>query len=229
VRSARCYTGRFSPHAILPGMVSFFVKALVALFTIVDPVGLVPVVLALTAGMAPHERTQVIFRATIIAAIVIAFMGAFGQLIFSSLGVTSEAFSIAGGALLFLVAFDMLFGRPSGTRETRREAREALTREDVSVFPLAIPMIAGPGTITTIILLVSNAGPDPISLGLVGLAALITLAIALVTMLISAQIQKRIGTTGILVLSRVLGMLLAAVALQFILNGIAQFIQHIMR
>jgi len=131
-------------------MLNFFIKALVALFTIVDPVGLVPVVLALTVGMLPHERTLVIIRATIIAGIVIAVFGAFGRFIFTSLGVTSEAFSIAGGALLFVVAFDMLFGRPSGARETRREAREALTREDVSVFPLAIPMIAGPGTITTI-------------------------------------------------------------------------------
>src|SRR5262245_46293980 len=110
-------------------MVGFFVKALVALVTIVDPVGLVPVVLALTAGMTPSERTLVIIRATVIAGIVIAIFGVFGQLIFSSLGVTSEAFSIAGGALLFLVAFDMLFGRQSGTRETRREAREARTRE----------------------------------------------------------------------------------------------------
>lgn len=210
-------------------MVTFFVKALVALFTIVDPVGLVPVVLALTIGMTPRERTVVIFRATIIAGIVIAVFGVFGQFIFSSLGVTPEAFSIAGGALLFLVAFDMLFGRQSGARETRREAREALTREDVSVFPLAIPMIAGPGTITTFILLVSNAGLDAVRLSLVALAALITLAASLATMLISAQIQKRIGTTGILVFSRVLGMLLAAVALQFILNGIAAFVQHTMR
>jgi multiple antibiotic resistance protein len=208
-------------------MLTFFIKALVALFTIVDPVGLVPVVLALTTGMTPGERTLVIFRATVIAGIVMAVFAVFGQLIFTSLGVTSEAFSIAGGALLFLVAFDMLFGRQSGTRETRREAREARTREDVSVFPLAIPMIAGPGTITTIILLVSNAGTDPIQLTLVAVAAIITLAAALVSMLISAQIQKRIGTTGILVLSRVLGMLLAAVALQFILNGIAQFVHYL--
>jgi multiple antibiotic resistance protein len=214
---------------IIVCMVTFFVKALVALFTIVDPVGLVPVVLALTTGMTPPERTLVIFRATIIAGIVIAVFGVFGQFIFSSLGVTSEAFSIAGGMLLFLVAFDMLFGRQSGTRETRREAREARTREDVSVFPLAIPMIAGPGTITTIILLVGNAGADPIQLTLVAIAAILTLGSSLATMLISAQIQKRIGTTGILVLSRVLGILLAAVALQFILNGITLYIQHVAR
>lgn len=205
----------------------FFFKALVALFTVVDPVGLVPVVLGLTVGFAPRARVVVISRATLIAAGVIAAFGIFGQLIFASLGVTGEAFSIAGGALLFLVAIDMLFGRTSGTRETPREAREAREREDISVFPLAIPMIAGPGTITTIILLVGNTGHRPAELAAIAIAATITLVAAWLAMLISGQIQQRIGTTGILVLSRVLGMLLAAVAAQFILNGIGAFIAHV--
>jgi multiple antibiotic resistance protein len=123
----------------------------------------------------------------------------------------------------------MLFGRPSGTRETPREAREARSEarrnEDVSVFPLAIPMIAGPGTITTIILLVNASKPDALQLASVAAAAAITLVAAWFAMMISAQIQKRIGTTGILVVSRVLGMLLAAVAAQFILNGIGSFLR----
>jgi len=207
------------------GRMLFFVKALVALFTVIDPVGLVPVVLTLTAGMAAAERTTVIIRATVIAAGVIVVFGVLGNAIFSSLGVTPEAFSIAGGALLFLVAIDMLFGRQSGARETPREAREARMREDISVFPLAIPMISGPGTITTIILLVDSSGGAPLYLAAIAIAAAITLLAAAAAMLISLQIQKRVGTTGILVLSRVLGMLLAAVATQFILNGIATFIQ----
>jgi multiple antibiotic resistance protein len=204
----------------------FFIKALVALFTVVDPVGLVPVVLGLTAGLAPGERRVVILRATVIAAGVITVFGVLGRAIFSALGVTSEAFSIAGGALLFLVAIDMLFGRPSGTRETPREAREARTREDISVFPLAIPMIAGPGTITTLILLVDSAGGNPLQLSAIAVAAIVTIVAAGIAMLVSLPIQKRIGTTGILVLSRVLGMLLAAVAAQFILNGLAAFMQN---
>src|SRR5579883_69002 len=106
-------------------MVVFFIKALVALFTVVDPVGLVPVVLALTANLSPQERAVVITRAVLIAAIVIAIFGVAGPFIFSSLGVTSEAFSIAGGLLLFLIAIDMLFGRQSGARETPREQRDA--------------------------------------------------------------------------------------------------------
>jgi multiple antibiotic resistance protein len=204
----------------------FFIKALVALFTVIDPIGLVPVVLALTAGMPDSERRWVVTRAAVIAGLVLTIFGVLGRAIFSALGVTSEAFSIAGGALLFLVAFDMLFGRQSGARETRRETREALTREDVSVFPLAIPMIAGPGTITTLILLVDTAGPQPLSLLAIAVAAVVTLAAAWLAMVVSLRIQKSVGTTGILVLSRVEGMLLAAVAAQFILNGVEVFIHQ---
>ena len=134
--------------------------------------------------MSARARFITITRAAIIAGIVIAVFGAFGQQIFDALGVTAEAFSIAGGVLLFLVAIDMLFGRPSGARETPREAREARSEarrnEDVSVFPLAIPMIAGPGTITTIILLVNASKPDALQLASVAAAAAITLVGGLV-------------------------------------------------
>ena len=205
----------------------FLLKAFVAMFTVVDPVGLVPVVITLTAGMPTAERRTVILRAVVIASVVLAFFGVLGQAIFASLGVTSEAFSIAGGALLFMVAIDMLFGRPSGVRETPREAREARLREDVSVFPLAIPMIAGPGSATTLILLLDQSGGDPLKWAAVAIASAATIFACLISMLISLPIQKAIGTTGILVLSRVLGMLLAAVAAQFILNGIAVFVGHL--
>ena len=209
--------------------VSFFIKALVALFTVVDPIGQVPLVLALTAGMPAAKRRRGITRAVLIAGGVIAVFGIFGQAIFTYLGVTAPAFSIAGGALLFLIAIDMLFGRPSGAKETPREAQEAMSKpEDMSVFtfPLAIPMIAGPGTITTVILLVDSASGDPFKLGIVALAATVTLLACWIAMRVSVRIQAAVGTTGILVLSRVLGMLLAAVAVQFILNGLAAFIAH---
>ncbi len=205
----------------------FFFKALVALFTVIDPIGLVPVVLALTAGLPPPERRRVVTRAAAIAGLVMMIFGVLGQAIFASLGVTSEAFSIAGGALLFLVAIDMLFGRPSGARETARETREARTREDVTVFPLAIPLIAGPGTITTLILLVESAGAAAFSLLAIVLASMVTLAAAWLAMVVSVRIQKAVGTTGILVLSRVEGMLLAAVAAQFVLNGVEVFLRQV--
>ena len=166
-------------------MVAFFIKALVALFTVVDPIGLVPIVLSLTPGFAPSLRAIGITRATLTAAGVMAFFGIFGQAIFAYLGVTSEAFSIAGGALLFLVAIEMLFGR-----------------------------------------LINTAQGQAGSLIALAAAAIVTLVAAWIAMRVSLQIQKRIGTTGILVVSRVLGMLLAAVAAQFILNGIAAFVAH---
>ena len=210
-------------------MALFFIKALVALFTVIDPIGLAPVTLALTADVSPYERAFVVTRAAIIAAVVIAIFAVLGEAIFAALGVTSPAFSLAGGALLFLVAIDMLFGRQSGARETAREAREARKREDVSVFPLAIPMIAGPGTLTTISLLNSStvnnsAGPEIVLRLIIGLAAALTLIACWITMRLSLTIEKRIGVTGILVLSRVQGMLLAAVAAQFMLSGLAEFL-----
>jgi multiple antibiotic resistance protein len=207
--------------------VSFFIKALVALFTVVDPIGQVPLVLALTAGMPPAKRRHGITRAVLIAGGVIAVFGIFGHAIFDYLGVTSPAFSIAGGALLFLIAIDMLFGRPSGAKETAREAQDALSRPEensVFTFPLAIPMIAGPGTITTVILLVDDAGGDMLSLLIIAVATVLTLLACWIAMRVSVRIQQLVGTSGILVLSRVLGMLLAAVAVQFILNGLAAFV-----
>jgi multiple antibiotic resistance protein len=148
----------------------------------------------------------------------------FGRWLFDNLGISLMAFDIAGGALLFLVSIDMVFGRPSGARETERESQEARTRDDVSVFPLAIPLIAGPGTLASVILLVSTAGSDVGRIGIVAAAGAITLLLALGAMLMSTLIERRVGTTGILVLSRILGMLLAALAVQFILNGIAQYV-----
>jgi multiple antibiotic resistance protein len=205
----------------------FFLKSLVAMFTVVDPIGLVPVVLGLTANLSTEARRTVVTRAVVIAGIVLFVFAVAGQLIFSSLGVTPAAFSIAGGVLLFLIAIDMLFGRQSGTRETAKEARDALTREDISVFPLAIPLIAGPGALATITLLVSTAGSQVLLLAGVGAATLITLIGAWIAMRVSLPIQQRVGVTGITVVSRVLGMLLAAVAAQFILNGILTFMHQL--
>lgn len=205
-------------------MTAFGLKVLITFFTVIDPVGLVPLVLGLTGNLPGRERRRIITRATLIAGGVIAVFGIFGRFIFDSLGISIDAFNIAGGGLLFLVAIDMLFGRPSGARETAREEQEARTREDISVFPLAIPLIAGPGTIASVILLVSSAGSDPLRLGAVALAGAFTLLVAWITMTMSQLIERRVGTTGILVLSRILGMLLAALAVQFILNGIGQYV-----
>lgn len=204
---------------------TFTISAFVTFLTIIDPVGLAPVVVALTAHLSEAQRKLIITRATFINAGIIAFFALVGRFLLDRLGINLYAFDIAGGVLLFLVAVDMLFGRQSGARETKAESEEAMTREDISVFPLAIPMIAGPGTIATTILYVDLAAPHPLNLLAVAAAIISALLAAWLVMRSSVQIIRLIGRTGILVLSRILDILLAALAIQFILNGIALFLQ----
>jgi len=158
------------------------------------------------------------------ANVQLAFFAIVGRFLLDRLGISLYAFDIAGGVLLFLVAVDMLFGRQSGTRETKTEADEAMTREDISVFPLAIPMIAGPGTIATTILYVDSATPNLPELLAVSAAIASALFAGWLVMRSSSRIIGFFGRTGILVLSRILGILLAALAVQFVLNGITMFI-----
>src|SRR5436305_5661065 len=205
-------------------LLTFTISAFVTFFTIIDPVGLAPVVVALTAHLSEAQRKLIITRATLISAGSIAFFALLGRFLLDRLGINLYAFDIAGGVLLFIVAVDMLFGRQSGTRETKTESEEAMTREDVSVFPLAIPMIAGPGTIATTILYVDIATPHPLDLLAVAAAILSALLAAWLVMRSSLSIIRLFGRTGIMVLSRILGILLAALALQFVLNGIVMFV-----
>jgi multiple antibiotic resistance protein len=204
--------------------VVFTTRAFVTFFTIIDPVGLAPVFIALTAHLNEAQRRAVITRAILISAAIIALFALVGRFLLDRLGITLYAFNMAGGALLFLVAVEMLFGRSPGTRRTAAEEEEAMTREDISVFPLAIPMIAGPGTIATTILYVDQALPDPFRLFSVAAAIATSLLTAWIVMRHSSWIMEHIGRTGILVLSRILGILLAALAIQFILNGLLTFI-----
>lgn len=204
---------------------TFTISAFVTFFTIIDPVGLAPVVVALTAHLSEAQRKLIITRATLISAGIIAFFALVGRFLLDRLSINLYAFDIAGGLLLFLIAVDMLFGRQSGTRETKAESEEAMTREDVSVFPLAIPLIAGPGTIATTILYVDLATPHPLELLAVAAAISSTLLVAWLVMRSSIDIIRLFGRTGILVLSRILGILLAALAIQFILNAVVLFLQ----
>ena len=209
----------------MSALLTFTISAFVTFFTIIDPVGLAPTVVGLTSHLTKEQRKTIITRAVLISAGIIAFFALVGRLLLERLGIALYAFDIAGGILLFLVAVDMLFGRPSGTRETKTEEEEAMSREDISVFPLAIPLIAGPGTITTTILYVDIATPKPLELFAVAAAITTSLLAAWLAMRSSIWIVKRIGRTGILVLSRILGILLAALAVQFVANGITLFAQ----
>ncbi len=200
----------------------FIATAFATAFTIIDPIGMIPMTLGSTARMSPQRRNQVIDQAVIVAAGVILFMGVVGRIILDYLGITLPAFTIAGGILLFLIAIDMLFARPTGAKRTEAEEREAAEGENPAVFPLAVPMIAGPGTIATVLLLVNLSHGDHAELFVVAAAYAVALVVTWLCMRGSSLLLRVIGKTGIHVISRILGIILAALAVQFVLNGMAQ-------
>ena len=193
--------------------------AFATLFVVIDPIGLAPIFVALTQGVEPKKRKAIGMRACMIAFVILALFGFFGESVLGFAGISMPAFQIAGGALLFLTALEMLFE----LRAKRRSAKGDEDDQDPSVFPLATPLIAGPGAIASIILLTNEAQGNllqQISVILVMGAVVFT---AFVLFMLAGLMERALGQTGILVVSRVLGMLLAALAVQFILNGLLGF------
>jgi multiple antibiotic resistance protein len=200
----------------------FAISAIATAFTIIDPIGMVPLSITVTAGAPAEFRRRTIDRAVLVAGGVIVFMGLVGKAMLEYLGITLPAFSIAGGVLLLLISIDMLFARPSGARKTEEEEQEAILNENVAVFPLAIPMIAGPGTIATVLLLVSLSHDEPLRLGIVFVSFALALFTAWLAMRGADRVVRVVGKTGIHVVTRLLGIILSALAVQFIINGLAQ-------
>ena len=201
---------------------AFVATAFATAFTIIDPIGMIPLTVSVTAKATPAQRSAIVDQAVLVAAGVILVMGVIGKPLLDSLGITLPAFTIAGGALLFLISVDMLFGRKTGTKQTDEEEREGAESSNPAVFPLAVPMIAGPGTIATVLVLVTLAGSDQEKLGIVAAAYACAMAVAWLCMRLSTQILRVIGTTGTHVVTRLFGILLSALAVQFVLNGLAQ-------
>jgi MarC family membrane protein len=198
------------------------VSALVTLLVVVDPVGLAPIFLALTEGMTDAARRRVALRASLIAFAVLAGFALAGQWLLAQLGITLPAFRIAGGLLLFAIAFEMVYGRRSD-RQTRT-AEQAVHADEharhVAAFPLAIPLLAGPGAITATLLLAGQAGGRPALLAaLIGVIAMVV-GLCVIVFSLAVPIGRLIGTTGNLVLSRLLGIILAALAVQFVIDGV---------
>lgn len=190
-------------------------------FVVIDPIGLVPMFGALTAGASDEYRRRMAVKGVLIAALVLLFFAIVGFALLRILGIGLGAFRIAGGILLFLLAIDMVFARHSGLRSTtKRETEEARGRDDISVFPLAIPLIAGPGAMTTLLLMLSAAHGRPAEVGVVlGILGAV-LIMALGVLLLSVRILAWMGETGANVVTRLLGVLLTALAVQFVLTGI---------
>ena len=195
---------------------TFLITAFATLFVVIDPPGLVPMFIALTRGMNAERRRAMALRACIIAALILLLFGLAGEAVLGFIGISMPAFRIAGGILLFLTALDMLFER----RTQRREGQAADPDHDPSVFPLATPLIAGPGAIATMILLVGQSGPGwSGSLAVLALM-LLMMAVTYAFLLASPPLERLLGRTGTIVITRLLGMLLAALAVQFVIDGI---------
>ncbi len=195
---------------------SFAITAFLTLFVVIDPVGLMPIFITLAGKHPAEEQNRIARQAVLIAAAILLVFALLGEWLLRYLEISIEAFQITGGILLLKIAVDMVFGPVE--QETVEEEKEALTIEDVSVFPLAIPLLAGPGTFASILILTAKAHA-PLSLALVLAIAAVVLLIAYVLFRLSKQLADFLGHTGILVVTRLLGILLAALAVQYIIDG----------
>lgn len=196
-----------------------YITAFVTLFVIIDPIGLVPLFAALTQGENAARRRAIAFRACLTAAGLLTVFGLFGDAVLGLIGISMPAFRVAGGILLFLTALDMLFER----RTKRREGQSQPGEHDPSVFPLSIPLIAGPGSIATMILLAGQQGSDWSWVLAVHGVMVAVLLVTFAMFLTAGLLERAIGPVGINVVTRLLGMLLAALSVQFVLDGLADF------
>lgn len=197
-------------------------SAFVTLFVTIDPLGLAPLFLALTAGMSRGERAQVALRATLTSFAVLVLFAVAGLAILSVFGITIPAFRIAGGVLLFFIAFEMIFERRTDRKEKSAEMAQADRIRNIAVFPLAIPLISGPGAISATILLSGTYG-DVLGRVLLILIVAVNIAACWLVFLAADRIDHLLGATGRIVLTRLLGLILAALAVQFVADGVLAF------
>jgi len=198
----------------------FLVSAFVTLAVVVDPIGLVPSFIALTHGLSRRRQRDVALRASLIAAVILAGCALIGDWLLHTLSITLPAFRIAGGLLLFSIASEMVFGvRVARQSQQAEDAVDEHVR-NIAAFPLAIPLMAGPGAITATVLLAGRTDAQPVRLvTLLGvIVGVLTLCFAV--FMLAGRIARVIGTTGNVVLSRLLGVLLAALAVQFVIDGV---------
>lgn len=202
-------------------MTDLAVTAFVTLFVIIEPIGLAPLFLALTQGASTAHRRAIGLRALAIAFFLLALFGLAGEILLDAVGIDFAAFRIAGGLLLFLTAVDMLFERRQSRRENAAHQPDALP--DPTVFPLATPLIAGPGALATMVLLIGQHPGDYAAQAVVYAAMTGVLAFCYVLFLAGGLIERVLGPTGINVVTRLLGMLLAALSVQFVIEGLRTF------
>jgi multiple antibiotic resistance protein len=215
---------RLSGHGVIRDLLSFAFVSFSAVFVVVDPFAAVPFFLALTAQDDPARRRATARRATVAAAGVLGAFALTGALVFKVLGISVGAFKIAGGVLLLLTAVDMLRSRPSETRITPGEVESGVAKEDVAIVPLAMPLLAGPGSIATVVVLMGRTDQRHRVLHAVVVLAAIaaTTAIAYVVLAGASRVDRVLGRTGLNILERASGLLLAAIAIQFMIDGVGE-------
>lgn len=196
-----------------------FVGMLASIVAIVNPVGNLVTFHTLTAGFTREDRARVVRRIVTVGPAVLVVFGLAGKPIFDVFSITLPAFQIAGGILIFSIAFEMLRGERSRMRATDAEVQDAMDRASVGITPLAIPLYSGPGAITTVMIFVAQSG-DIVDIALVFVAVALTFALAFVILREGTRIFDRLGRSGLLVFQRIMGLILAAVAVQFVLDGI---------
>jgi multiple antibiotic resistance protein len=204
--------------------------ALSAIFVVVDPFAAVPFFLAMTSDQSAAQRRETARRAAIGAWLILTSFGLLGALLFRLLGISIPAFKLAGGILLLLIAIDMIRTAPSPARITPPEVEDGQVKDDVAIVPLAMPLLAGPGSIATVIVLMGrvqprqwwNGLPVLVAIGVVAIVTFLTLAAA-------TRVERVLSRTGMNILERVAGMLLAAIALQFMIDGAGEAFPGLLR
>ena len=201
-------------------MLELFLSAFITLFVVLDPPGCAPIYAGLTTGASPAQKRSMAVRACLIAGAILLLFALFGEQLLAALHIELDSFRTAGGIMLFLIALDMVFDKRTQRREARAEkVKETPEIEDVSVFPMAMPMLAGPGAIASVMLLAGSA--DGIDEALVVLAALLAvLVLTLLALLAASPLMRLVGAQVEAVITRLLGVLLAALAAQYVIDGI---------
>lgn len=199
--------------------VAFAATAMASIFAVVDPIGVTPFFSLLTEDMTAEEKRRVIVRTCIVCGSTLTFFALFGQWIFTAFGFTLPAFRIAGGILLFGVAFEMLHGERPRSRLTQQEREETLEREEVGVVPLGIPLLAGPGAITTVMIYMAQpVAPEDRVFVFLGIALVVVATYVILHY--ADRMFRRIGRTGARAIGRIMGLLLAAIAVEFVIDGV---------
>jgi multiple antibiotic resistance protein len=201
-------------------MIDHLLKFFVTFLVVVEPIGVIPIFIAMTEGVGEAERRRQARKGVMIAGIIFLLFALGGGIFLRTLGISLDAFRIFGGLLLFLIALEMVFARQSGSRTSSPEEAEGMQRADISVFPLAFPFIAGPGSLATILLAFGPAQGNLLLFGGLVVCVAIALVCTLLTLYLASPIMKLMGVTGANVVNRLFGVVLGALAVQYVIDGV---------